>query len=194
MARRIGIIGGTFDPPHLGHLIIANEVCCRLGLDEVKFMPNHEPPHKSRKSGTTPEQRLEMLSLAIGGNSLFAIETAEIHKEGRSYTFDTMTRLVHDNPSADYHFIIGADMIEYLPNWYRIDDLFELIRFVGTNRPGYHMETAYPIIPVTVPFIEVSSSMIRKRLQAGETVKYYMPDEVIHYIERNKLYGSGEGT
>jgi len=190
MKRKIGILGGTFDPPHLGHLIIANEVFHRLELDELQFMPNQEPPHKERESHTTNRDRIRMLELAIQGNPFFSIEKIELERKGRSYTYDTMKMLMERNPNNEYYFIIGADMVEYLPNWYQVDELMKLVKFVGVNRPNYQLESTYPIIPIEVPFIEISSSMIRKRTQNSETINYLLPYGVINYIEENQLYGS----
>ncbi len=188
MKRKIGILGGTFDPPHLGHLIIANEVMVQLKLDEVRFMPNHEPPHKERHSGTTVENRLSMLEKSIEGNPSFSIETIELNRDGRSYTYDTMKELSQKNTEDDYYFIIGGDMVEYLPHWYKIEELLKLVQFVGTNRPNYNLESQYPITYVKVPMIEISSSMIRDRVKNGASIKYLLPENVIRYIEENHLY------
>ncbi|MCR2820468.1 nicotinate-nucleotide adenylyltransferase [Lederbergia panacisoli] len=190
MKKKVGILGGTFDPPHLGHLIIANEVLHRLQLDEIQFMPNQEPPHKERESHTTNRDRIRMLELAIQGNPFFSIEKIELERKGRSYTYDTIKMLVEQNPDDEYYFIIGADMVEYLPYWKEIDELMKMINFVGVNRPNYQLETPYPIIQIEVPFIEISSSMIRKRNKNGETINYLLPYGVIHYIEENQLYES----
>lgn len=190
MKRKVGILGGTFDPPHLGHLIIANEVLDQLGLDEVMFMPNHEPPHKERNSGTTGHDRLTMLKLAIEGHPSFSIESFELNQQGRSYTYDTMKKLTEKNPDNEYYFIIGADMVEYLPHWYNIEELIKLVQFVGANRPNHRLETPYPVTMVEVPMIEISSSMIRSRVQRGNTIRYLLPDPVSRYIEENHLYGT----
>lgn len=188
MKRKIGILGGTFDPPHLGHLIIANEALDQLGLDEVKFMPNYEPPHKERHSGTTIDDRLTMLERAINGHPDFSLETIELYQAGRSYTFHTMKALKEKNPDVDYYFIIGADMVEYLPHWYKIDELVKLVQFVGTNRPTYRLKSPYPVSFIKVPMIDISSSMIRDRVKQGNSIKYLIPDPVIRYIEENHLY------
>jgi nicotinate-nucleotide adenylyltransferase len=188
--KKIGILGGTFDPPHLGHLIIANEVLDQLGLDELKFMPNQEPPHKTRNSKTKPADRLKMLELAIRDHPQFSLETIELERPGRSYTYDTMMELKRKRPGDEYYFIIGADMVEYLPHWHRIDDLIKLVQFVGASRPHFTLESAYPILYVDVPQVDISSTLIRERIKSGKSVKYLLPDKVIHYIEENRLYGS----
>ncbi|WP_316571942.1 nicotinate-nucleotide adenylyltransferase [Neobacillus sp. YIM B06451] len=188
--KKVGILGGTFNPPHQGHLIIANEVCHSLGLDEIWFMPNQEPPHKRKAEGASNEDRLAMLEAAIKGNRLFKVEKAELERPGPSYTFETMAILAERHTDYDFYFIIGADMVEYLPKWHKIDELLKLVTFVGVQRPGYSMETTYPIETVEVPAIDLSSSMIRERLREGKTVQYLLPESVISYIWENKLYGT----
>lgn len=188
--KKIGIFGGTFDPPHNGHLIMANEVLHSLHLDQVWFMPNHIPPHKQDEHITASVHRLNMLKLAIEENPYFQIQTIELDRPGPSYTYDTMKLLKKKYHYAHFYFIIGADMIEYLPHWHRIEELLKLVSFVGIKRPGYSMESKYPIIDVEVPQFNVSSSMIRKRLEKAYTVDYLLPKKVIQYIEENHLYGT----
>ncbi|WP_053367207.1 nicotinate-nucleotide adenylyltransferase [Bacillus sp. FJAT-27245] len=188
--KKVGILGGTFNPPHQGHLIIANEVCHSLGLHEIWFMPNQEPPHKHKAAGALDADRVAMLEAAIKGNKLFKVEKAELERQGPSYTFETMKILAERYPDCQFYFIIGADMVEYLPKWHKIDELLNLVTFVGVQRPGYSMETPYPIETVEVPAIDLSSSMIRERLREGKTVQYLLPERVISYIGENKLYGT----
>jgi nicotinate-nucleotide adenylyltransferase len=188
--KKIGILGGTFDPPHQGHLLIANEVLSELSLDEIWFMPNQEPPHKKKSESVKNEERLHMLEMAIGGNPLFKIETIELERKGPSFTVDTIKILNHQYPNHHFFFIIGADMIEYLPKWHQIDELIKLVQFVGVERPKYSIKTDYPIIYVDVPAFDVSSSMIRERIKHGKTVRYLLPDSVIEYIGEKQLYGT----
>lgn len=188
--KRIGILGGTFDPPHNGHLLIANEVYDQLQLDEVWFLPNQEPPHKIKESIVSNEDRLEMLERAIGGEKHFKIETIELERPGPSYTFDTIKLLKERHPDGDFYFIIGADMVEYLPKWYKIDELIKLVQFVGVNRPLYSLETNYPIQFIQIPEFNVSSSLIRKRLKEQKTTKYLLPELVMNYIKEKGLYGA----
>ncbi|NHM30392.1 nicotinate-nucleotide adenylyltransferase [Neobacillus terrae] len=188
--KKVGILGGTFSPPHNGHLIIANEVMSALELDEIWFMPNQVPPHKERPDTASNENRLEMLRLALEGNEKFKIETIEWQRSGASYTIDTMKILTDLYPGQHFYFIIGADMIEYLPKWHKIDELAELVNFVGVDRPSYSHETKYPITLVNIPVIDISSSLIRERLGNGKTVRYLLPDSVRQYIKENHLYGT----
>ncbi|WP_077214046.1 nicotinate-nucleotide adenylyltransferase [Bacillus dakarensis] len=188
--KNIGILGGTFDPPHYGHLLMANEVLHGLNLDEIWFMPNQEPPHKEKSDQIRNEDRLEMLELAIKDEPRFRVEKIEFERPGPSYTYDTVKLLLELYPDVTFYFIIGADMIEYLPKWYKIEELMELLTFVGVDRPNYEHETPYPIIYVDVPEFAVSSSLIRERVREGKTVKYLLPDTVIQYLKENRLYGS----
>jgi len=188
--KKVGILGGTFDPPHYGHLLIANEVLSTLQLDEIWFMPNQEPPHKKKSESIKNEDRLRMLDLAISGNAAFRVETIELHRQGPSYTVDTMKMINEQYPNHQFFFIIGADMIEYLPKWHKIDELIKLVQFVGVERPSYSSQTDYPVLYVDVPALDVSSSMIRERVKNGKTVRYLMPDSVIQYIEEKHLYGT----
>lgn len=190
MKKRVGILGGTFDPPHIGHLIIANEVLQELELDEVRFMPNQEPPHKEKTAGVTDLDRLNMLELATSGQPAFKIETIEMERPGRSYTYDTIVLLKEREPDTQFYFIIGADMIEYLPKWRNIDQLVRLVRFVGVNRPAYSHQTKYPVQFVEIPEIHISSSLIRERLEKKRSVKYLIPDAVWEYIKEHHLYGT----
>jgi nicotinate-nucleotide adenylyltransferase len=188
--NRVGILGGTFDPPHYGHLLIASEVLSALKLDKIWFMPNQEPPHKKKTGSVTNEERLEMLGRALNGNPAFEIQTIELERQGPSYTIDTM-RMIHEQyQDQQFYFIIGADMIEYLPKWQQIDELVKLVQFVGVERPSYSHLTEYPILYVDVPAFEVSSSMIRERLNSGKPVRYLLPDSVIDFIKERHLYGT----
>lgn len=188
--KKIGILGGTFDPPHCGHLLIANEVLSSLQLEEVWFLPNREPPHKEKTEYVSNEERLQLIKLAIEDHPCFRIETIELKRPGPSYTYDTIKQLKELFPDVQFHFIIGADMIEYLPKWFRIEELMELVTFVGVERPNYDKETPFPIIYVDVPEFAVSSSMIRQRIKEGRTIRYLVPESVRRYIKEKKLYGT----
>ena len=188
MKKRVGILGGTFNPPHLGHLIIANEVLHALKLEEVRFMPNQKPPHKIMTNNVSEEQRLAMTELAIQDHEKFKLETIELKREGCSYTYDTMQLLKAQEPDVDFYFIIGADMIEYLPKWYKVSELCELVQFVGVNRPRYSTESEIPIVSIDIPDISISSTLLRRRLAQQQSVKYLIPDQVISYIKEHSLY------
>jgi nicotinate-nucleotide adenylyltransferase len=187
--KKVGILGGTFDPPHYGHLLIANEVLTELQLDEIWFMPNNIPPHK-QKAVTDSRHRVAMIELAIADHSQFRLETIELERQGPSYTYETMKMLKERYPHVQFYFIIGADMVEYLPKWYKIDELIAFVQFVGVKRPGYSLCTIYPLIEVEVPTFSVSSSLIRERIKRGKSVKYLLPEAVQSYIEEKGLYGA----
>lgn len=191
--KKVGILGGTFDPPHLGHLLIAEEVYRKLALDEVWFIPSAEPPHKD-KAKVSADERLEMLSAAIGDIDYFKINTIEIERKGKSYTFDTIKALQEDYPDHIIYFIIGADMVEYLPNWYRIDQLVKLVNFVGVNRKAYEIKTPYPVITVDTPIFDISSTVIRERLKENESIRFLVPESVFNIIKKKGLYGQKKST
>ncbi|MGP6138888.1 MULTISPECIES: nicotinate-nucleotide adenylyltransferase [unclassified Jeotgalibaca] len=186
--RRVGILGGTFNPPHLGHLIMAEQAGKQLGLDKVCFMPDAEPPHVDRKPFIAGKHRAEMVRRSISGNALFELEDIELKRGGKSYTFETMKELTAKNPDTDYYFIIGGDMVEYLPKWYRIDELVTMVNFVGVARPGYPKTSAYPIIWVDSPEVAISSTEIRKMVKNGQSIRYVVPEEVEQYIMEEGLY------
>lgn len=186
--KKIGLLGGTFDPPHIGHLAIADEVIERLNLDEIWFIPSAEPPHKE-KANVSAEDRVAMLSAAIIDQPLFKINNIELERKGRSYTIDTIKSLKLAYPNVNFYFIIGADMVEYLPNWYQIDQLVELIQFVGVKRPEYQLDTPFPVILLDVPGLDISSTLIRDRLKMNRTVRYLIPESVLAVIKERGLYG-----
>ena len=186
--KQVGILGGTFNPVHLAHLVMADQAGKNLGLDEVYLMPSYQPPHVDEKKTIDASHRLKMLELAIADNPFLKIDTIELTRKGKSYTYDTMKALTQNNPETDYYFIIGGDMVEYLPKWYKIDELVTMVNFVGIQRTGYTTETPYPVIWVDVPEIDISSTKIRQKIQQGCSVRYLVPDKVIDYIQKEGLY------
>ncbi|AQQ52945.1 nicotinate-nucleotide adenylyltransferase [Planococcus lenghuensis] len=187
--RKIGVLGGTFNPPHIGHLIMANEALFKLGLDEVRLMPNAVAPHKE-VAGADAAQRLEMTRLAASGYPGIEVEAFEIEKGGVSYSVDTMQQLTDREPDAVFYFLIGGDMIEGLTDWHRIDDLLKIVTFAGFRRPGYNEETAYPVTLVDAPELKLSSTFLRERIAAGGPVAHLIPDAVEQFIRKEHLYGS----
>lgn len=189
--KRVGILGGTYNPPHIGHLIIANEVKHAFALDEVRFMPNALPPHKAADKQVTKEQRLEMVNLAIQGIEGFTASSYEIERVGVSYSFDTMSALMTQDPDVEYFLIIGGDMIDSLHTWHRIDELVELVTIVGVGRPGWKSETDYPVEIIAIPEIDISSTLLRKRFHENGTVTFLTPPAVESFIREEGLYGTG---
>jgi nicotinate-nucleotide adenylyltransferase len=194
---KVGIMGGTFDPIHTGHLIAAE--CAResAGLDEVWFMPSYVPPHKPHAPKASPEQRLEMVRLSVSGNPFFRVEDLEIRRGGISYTADTVTILCDRYPDIRFSYIIGADMVQYLPHWNRIGDILRRISFIGLQRPGYSLDMDQ--LPETIrrgvtlapmPAVEISSTEIRRRSAEGRSFRYLVPEPVYAYIKERGLYES----
>ena len=186
--KQVGLLGGNFNPVHNQHLLIADQVGTALNLEKVYLMPEYLPPHVDEKDTIEADHRLNMLKLAIADNPLFDIEQAELQRKGKSYTYDTMKELIAQNPDTDYYFIIGGDMVEYLPKWYKIDELVEMVQFVGVKRPGYTIDTPYPIIWLDAPMMDLSSSLIRKKIAQGCSIRYLVPEAVRNYILEKGLY------
>ncbi|WP_057491747.1 nicotinate-nucleotide adenylyltransferase [Streptococcus orisasini] len=186
--RQIGILGGNFNPVHNAHLVVADQVRQQLGLDQVLLMPEFIPPHVDKKETIDEKHRLKMLQLAIEGIEGLDIETIELERKGISYTYDTMKLLTEKNPDVDYYFIIGADMVDYLPKWHKINELMQLVQFVGVQRPKYKAGTSYPVIWVDVPLMDISSSMLREFIRKNRKPNFLLPKSVLDYIEKEGLY------
>lgn len=186
--KQIGLLGGNFNPVHNAHLTIADQVRQQLGLDEVLLMPEYQPPHVDKKTTISEKHRLKMLELAVRDIDGLGIETIELERKGISYTYDTMKLLTEKNPDVDYYFIIGADMVAYLPKWHRISELIQMVQFVGVQRPKYKAGTSYPVIWVDVPLLDISSSLIRRQLEEGKKPNFLLPQAVLDYIEKEGLY------
>ena len=187
--KRIGILGGTFNPPHLGHLLMAEQVGNQLELDEVWFMPTAKPPHAPGKTTIASQHRVQMIQLAIENNPLFKVQPYEIHRGGVNYTVDTMRHFVETYPESDFYFIIGSDSANDLSTWKQIDELVQLVQFVGVRRPGeFPYQGQYPILWVDSPLIELSSTEIRLRVYLEQSIRYQVPSKVEAYIQKHKLY------
>jgi nicotinate-nucleotide adenylyltransferase len=198
---KLGIMGGTFDPIHNGHLIIAQEAGWRLGLSRVLFIPAGDPPHKQTRAITPVDYRLEMVRLATAGNPLFEVSTIEIERAGLSYTADTLAEL-HKlyGPKIELFFIIGADAAADLLSWHEPEKVLQLARLVVAERPGYslpfdklkaglpHINLADRLLSLDVPMIEIASQELRARIAQGAPIKYLVPDAVVEYIAQEKLY------
>ncbi len=196
--QKIGIMGGTFDPIHFGHLMTAEAVRDEFHLDKVIFIPAASPPHKLNFKLTSPLHRYNMTLLATASNPYFHVSDIELKRTGPSYTLDTIKELSNIYPQAELYFIIGADAVQGLPTWHRVDELLQLCQFIAATRQGCypdvdaikkHFGTAgQRIHRLNTPELEISSTNIRKRLQRGYSIRYILPEAVCNYIEKEHLY------
>jgi len=190
--KKIGILGGTFDPPHIAHLIVAQEALEKLKLDQVWFVPGFIPPHKRNNPVTNARQRWQMLKLALSGNRKFVASNIELRRKGISYTVDTLRRLSLQRPKRKLYLILGSDNLKFLPDWKEPEEIFKLAQVVLIRRPGLKISRANSWVKKGVlleaPLLEISSSQIRERAKKGESITYWVPEMVRKYIERHKLY------
>ena len=188
--KRIGILGGTFNPIHIGHLTIAEMVHEQLNLDKVIFVPSNLPPHKSGKKVVSAKDRYHMVCLAVCGNPHFEVSDYEIKKKGRSYSIETVSYFRDQYPlGTKLFFIIGNDLLPTLRTWKRINEILGIVSFVSVNRPGFEeKEPGVKVKSVAVPVLQISSSDVRRRITSDRTSKYLIPDNVLSYIKKKKLY------
>lgn len=193
--RRIGVMGGTFDPIHHGHLVAASEVQSWFDLDEVVFVPTGQPWQKADRDVSAAEDRYLMTVIATAANPRFTVSRVDIDRDGPTYTIDTLRDLAAAHPDADLYFITGADAMAQILTWRDHDELFDLAHFVGCTRPGHEMdETTLAGLPtgritlVEIPALAISSTDCRVRVHSGEPVWYLVPDGVVQYIGKHRLY------
>ncbi|MGP4080441.1 nicotinate-nucleotide adenylyltransferase [Pseudalkalibacillus sp. R45] len=191
--NKVGILGGTFDPPHIGHLIMAQEALEQCNLDKIWFMPSASPPHKKVDGVSSGNDRVKMVEKMIGEVEEFELSLIEFEREGPSFTVDTMKELKMKHPDFEFYFIIGGDSVAALHTWERIDELMEIVTFIGIERPGHAFKSSYldSIIAIETPLIGISSTMLRKRFRQKKNTKYYVTEAVKDYIEVNQLYDEG---
>jgi nicotinate-nucleotide adenylyltransferase len=197
---RIGLLGGTFNPPHIGHLVCAQEAWSQLGLDRVLLLPVHTPPHKEADRDPGVEHRVALCQAAVGGDPRLGVSRAEADVPGRSYTVDTLSRLHDAHPENELTFIVGGDMAASLPDWRRPEAVLALATLGVAAREGVgrmqvleRLDRELPggadrVSFFDMPRIDVSSSLVRHRAAAGLPVRYLVPDAVVAYIERERLY------
>ena len=194
MGRRIGVMGGTFDPVHNGHLSAANEVAWRYGLEEVVFVPTGQPWQKSNREVSSAEDRYLMTVVATASNPRFSVSRTDLDRPGPTYTIDTLRQLrASYGVDVELFFITGADAMTQILGWHAAEELFGLAHFVGVSRPGYPQVDAngFPEGAVTtleVPALAISSSDCRARVRDGLPVYYLVPDGVVQYIDKRHLY------
>ncbi|GAB3222505.1 nicotinate-nucleotide adenylyltransferase [Micromonospora halotolerans] len=186
-------MGGTFDPIHHGHLVAASEVADRFGLDEVVFVPTGQPWQKADEPVSSPEDRYLMTVIATASNPRFQVSRVDIDRGGPTYTVDTLQDL-HDEygPKVQLFFITGADALERILSWKEVDRMFELAHFIGVTRPGFELSDKHlpadTVSLVQVPAMAISSTDCRARVARGEPVWYLVPDGVVQYIAKRRLY------
>jgi len=192
MAQRVGIMGGTFDPIHHGHLVAASEVAALFELDEVIFVPTGEPWQKSERRVSPAEHRYLMTVIATASNPRFWVSRVDIDRPGPTYTIDTIRDIGRQRPGAELFFITGADALGQILSWKDAEDTLRGAHFVGVTRPGYELSDAHlPTDSVTlldVPAMATSSSDCRDRVAGGQPVWYLVPDGVVQYINKHRLY------
>jgi nicotinate-nucleotide adenylyltransferase len=186
---RIGILGGTFNPIHLGHLALAEQAREILHLDKIIFVPTNLPPHKRRKRLSSAEERLQMVSLAVKSHPCFSVSNAEIRRGGVSYSVDTARELRHRFPQNQLYFIVGADFLKEFSTWKDLPELKRICKFVVAQRPGYPLlglRRNMQVIKITP--LDISSTGIRKRIKNKQSIRYLVPEETRRYILRQRLY------
>ena len=190
--RRLGVMGGTFDPIHHGHLVAASEVAALFHLDEVVFVPTGQPWQKGHKAVSAAEDRYLMTVIATASNPQFSVSRIDIDRPGATYTIDTLRDLRSLNSDADLFFITGADALSQILTWRDAEELFSLAHFIGVTRPGYTLhDMNLPDGSVTlmeVPALAISSTDCRSRVRSGAPVWYLVPDGVVQYIAKHGLY------
>jgi nicotinate-nucleotide adenylyltransferase len=192
-ARRIGIMGGTFDPIHHGHLVAASEVATRFLLDEVVFVPSGQPWQKAGAEVSPAEDRYLMTVIATASNPRFQVSRVDVDREGPTFTVDTLRDLrALYGPKVDLFFITGADALDKILSWKDADQIFELAHLVGVTRPGFELSDAHlpaaTVSLVQVPAMAISSTDCRARVASGQGVWYLVPDGVVQYIAKRQLY------
>lgn len=188
--KRLGIMGGTFDPIHHGHLVAASEVAARFGLDEVIFVPTGRPWQKSDQSVTSPEHRYLMTVVATASNPSFKVSRVDIDRDGPTYTVDTLRDLAAQYPESELFFITGADALAKIMSWKDVELLWDLATFVGVTRPGHVLsdQGLEGVELLEIPAMAISSTDCRERVREGLPVWYLVPDGVVQHIAKHRLY------
>jgi nicotinate-nucleotide adenylyltransferase len=189
IAGMIGLFGGSFDPVHHGHLIVAQVARERLGLEELRFVPAREQPFKRGRHNTSAEHRMAMLELALAGEPRFALELAELNRPAPSYTVDTLEELRRREPGRPLLLLLGSDAAADLPAWHQAERLRELARIVVFARSGVEVPAARWVSDVIeVPAIDISATEVRRRVRERRSVRYWVPQPVAEYISAHRLY------
>ncbi|MEU5157412.1 nicotinate-nucleotide adenylyltransferase [Glycomyces sp. NPDC021274] len=192
--RRVGVFGGTFDPPHLGHLVAASEAAFRCALDEVVFVPTGDPWQKHHLKVTDAAVRLAMTRLAVESDPLFRVSTCDIERAGATYAVDTVADVRREyDEEVELYFVIGADSLENLHTWHRVEELSKAVRFIALNRPGHsrrEVDTSFGVRVefIDMPAVDLSSTECRQRVRDGQPIRYLVADPVEAYVREHGLY------
>ncbi|UCC72422.1 MAG: nicotinate (nicotinamide) nucleotide adenylyltransferase [Gemmatimonadota bacterium] len=190
---RLGVFGGSFDPPHVGHLIVADDAAAALGLDRVCFIPAGTHPLKRARVEAPGELRLRMIEAATAGRELFEIDDREIRRPGPSYSAQTLAELQAENPGAELFILVGADILGELHRWHRVTELAERGRITVMSRadaPAVEADVAVDLLRIDVTHVAISSSEVRERIKSGRPYRYLVPEPVYRIIEQHSLYRS----
>lgn len=199
MTQRVGIFGGTFDPPHIGHLILADHAIETLDLDELLFVPAADPPHKKNQTRLPIEHRLAMLQIILIEDNRFTLSRVDIDRPGPHFAVETVSIIQEQYPGAEVYFVMGADSLRDLPKWDRPQQLIQLCKLAVIPRPNIRVspdmhEAVIPglaqrVVMLDEPLIQISSTGVVEKLNQGRSVRYLVPDPVRSYIEQHNLYG-----
>ncbi len=203
--KKVGIMGGTFNPIHNGHLILGQTAYEQFDLDEVLFMPNKKPYYKKMSKNITEDQRCEMVKLAIENNDAFTFSDIEVNREGTTYTVDTLRILTEQNPDHEYYFIMGADSLFHFDSWKEAGEIVKMAVLLVATRDSmatFDIESQIEYLQsefedariecLFSPSLEISSNQLRKRCREGKSIRYLVPDAVASYIKENQLYLEGK--
>ena len=202
--KKVGIMGGTFNPIHYGHLFLAEQAYEQIGLNSILFMPSKNPPHKKGQEIISAEHRLNMVKQAVMDNPHFEVSTMELDREGMTYTADTLKAMTSDNTDMEYYFIIGGDSLLQITEWRDPQTIFNLSIIVASGRDHLTEDTLIQqaeelkrtygarIVLLDMPTIEISSADIRSRIAAGKSIRYYLPQTVLNYITSHGLFGCSD--
>jgi nicotinate-nucleotide adenylyltransferase len=185
---KIGILGGTFNPPHIGHLILAQQVCQKAGLDKIFFIPTNLPPHKESYN-VSARSRLAMVKRAVGKDKRFEVLDLELRRGGVSYTIDTVRQLKRKYAKAEFFLIVGSDLANDFPTWKYFAELKKAVKIIVAKRRAYPLKRRDRFMVLNIVQMGIASSHIRGLIKKGFSIQYLVPEAVAEYIEKNRLYG-----
>ena len=191
--KKLGVLGGTFDPIHMGHLVLAEQAREQFELDQIIFIPSASPPHKTEQELSLAIHRFEMTKLALEGNRYFSVSDIELKRKGLSYTIETLRELKGLYKDSEIYFLTGSDVLEEITTWKDPEEIYKLARIVIAVRPGFDKfdpenHFAKKSVIVRITGVDISSTQIREKVRNGESIKYLVPSKVEEYIKKKNLY------